>query len=123
MCAHSLVRQPLLLTRACAADYQRDALLKAVVGRAGFQHLIEETEAEQKQPLAKLPEALARFDLENFRDRLVQTELVAKLLLPKDDPAFTSCIIVHGMGGTGKVSGPWRCLHTLFLIITRALVH
>ena len=49
------------------------------------------------------PQELARFDLENFRDRPVQAELVTKLLLPKDDPAFTSCIVVHGMGGTGKV--------------------
>ena len=41
----------------CCADYQRDALLRAVIARSGFQHLIEETQAEQKkQLLAKLPE-------------------------------------------------------------------
>ena len=26
------------------------------------------------------------------------------LLQPSSDPRFTSCVLVHGMGGTGKVS-------------------
>ena len=31
---------------------------------------------------------------------------MALLLLPKSDQRFTSCVLVHGMGGTGKtVSG------------------
>ena len=45
---------------------------------------------------------LSHFNLDNFHDREVQAELVALLLLPKDDPSFASCVLVHGMGGTGK---------------------
>eukprot|EP00935_MAST-01C_sp_MAST-1C-sp1_P000326 g326.t1 len=84
--------------------YERDALLRAVIDRAGFQDLVESEEAErgQAQQLATLPEELSHFNLDNFRDREVQADLVALLLLPKGDPSFTSCILVHGMGGTGK---------------------
>eukprot|EP00935_MAST-01C_sp_MAST-1C-sp1_P002185 g2185.t1 len=86
--------------------YERDALLKAVIGKAGFEHLVNETLAEKttKQLLAKMPEDLSHVDLENYRDRPVQEDLVAKLLLTKDDPAFTSCVLVHGMGGAGKTA-------------------
>ena len=84
--------------------YERDALLQAVIARAGFKDLVESEEAEQgqEQPLAQLPEEISRFDLDNFRDRPVQTELVALLLLPKEDQRFASCVLIHGMGGTGK---------------------
>ena len=63
----------------------------------------------QEQPLATLPEELGHFSLDNFRDRAVQADLVALLLLPKGDPSFASCVLVHGMGGTGKVSKMWYC--------------
>eukprot|EP00935_MAST-01C_sp_MAST-1C-sp1_P002181 g2181.t1 len=84
--------------------YERDALLQAVISRAGFKDLVESEEAErgQEQPLATLPEELGHFSLDNFRDRAVQADLVALLLLPKGDPSFASCVLVHGMGGTGK---------------------
>eukprot|EP00935_MAST-01C_sp_MAST-1C-sp1_P001090 g1090.t1 len=84
--------------------YERDALLQAVIERANFQDLVESEGAErgQEQRLATLPEDLSRFDLDNFRDRDVQADLVALLLLPKGDPSFASCVLVHGMGGTGK---------------------
>ena len=29
-------------------------------------------------------------------------ELTEVLLLPQDDDRFASCVVVHGMGGTGK---------------------
>ena len=32
----------------------------------------------------------------------MQTELVELLLLRKEAERFTSCVLVHGMGGTGK---------------------
>ena len=84
--------------------YERDALLQAVIDRSGFKDLVESEEAErgQEQPLATLPEELGHFSLDNFRDRAVQADLVALLLLPKGDPSFASCVLVHGMGGTGK---------------------
>ena len=74
----------------------------------GFTDLVESEQArdegrQQQRQLATIPQELAHLSLENFRDRPVQAELVTKLLLPKDDPAFTTCIVVHGMGGTGKV--------------------
>eukprot|EP00935_MAST-01C_sp_MAST-1C-sp1_P001221 g1221.t1 len=84
--------------------YERDALLQAVIARANFKDLVASEEAErgQEQPLATLPEELSHFNLDNFRDREVQADLVALLLLPKSDPSFASCVLVHGMGGTGK---------------------
>mgnify|MGYP004278706475 CR=1 FL=1 len=33
---------------------------------------------------------------------LLLAELVELLVLPRADSRFTSCVLVHGMGGTGK---------------------
>ena len=47
-------------------------------------------------------------DLDNFRDRPVQAELLKLLTTKHDsdrDSRFTSYVLVHGMDGTGKVSG------------------
>ncbi len=84
--------------------YERDALLQAVIDKAGYTDLVESEEAVpgQKQKLATLPQELGHFSLDNFRDREVQADLVALLLLPKGDPSFANCVLVHGMGGTGK---------------------
>jgi hypothetical protein len=49
-----------------------------------------------------MPQEIGHFDLESLQDRPVQAELVELLVLPKDDQRFTSCVLVHGMGGTGK---------------------
>ena len=86
--------------------YERDALLHAVIERAGFLDLIEneDTEQDQQKRLATLPDELSHFDLSLFRDRPVQATILELLLLPKENDRFTSCIVVHGMGGTGKVS-------------------
>ena len=46
----------------------------------------------------------SHFALDTLYIRPVQAELVRLLLLPSSDPRFTSCVLVHGMGGTGKVS-------------------
>ena len=43
--------------------------------------------------------------MENYQERPVQKTLVELLLLPRDNPRFTATILMHGMGGTGKVSG------------------
>ena len=83
--------------------YERDAMLQSVIERAGFQDLLRvEAKVEQKQQLAVLPVEVGHFDLDSFHDRPVQTQLMELLLLPKDDVRFTSCVLVHGMGGTGK---------------------
>eukprot|EP00935_MAST-01C_sp_MAST-1C-sp1_P001429 g1429.t1 len=67
--------------------------------------LIQSDELQQqqeKQQLATLPEELRKFDLDKLRDRPVQAEILALLLLQKDHDRFTSSVLVHGMGGTGK---------------------
>ena len=43
-----------------------------------------------------------QFELDSLYERPVQTELTELLLLSKADERFTSCVVVHGMGGTGK---------------------
>ena len=55
--------------------------------------------------LATVPPELAHFALDALYARPVQAKLIALLLLPRSDQRFTSCVLVHGMGGTGKVSG------------------
>ena len=85
--------------------YERDALLQAVVERSGYLELIQEEEEQQggqKRLLAALPHELSHFDLEQYRDRPVQGEVAELLVTPKTDRGFTSCVLLHGMGGTGK---------------------
>ena len=56
--------------------------------------------------MAAVPQEVGHFALDTLFERPVQAALVSLLLLPKDDERFTSCVLVHGMGGTGKtVSG------------------
>ena len=43
-----------------------------------------------------------RFVLDALFERPVQAKLVELLLLQQGDRSFTSCVLVHGMGGTGK---------------------
>eukprot|EP00935_MAST-01C_sp_MAST-1C-sp1_P001841 g1841.t1 len=85
--------------------YERDALLHAVIEKAGYKELMETAASdrqEQKDTLAKLPDELRAFDLDQHRDRLIQTEVIELLLLQKGQRGFTSCVLLHGMGGTGK---------------------
>ena len=56
--------------------------------------------------LAAVPGAIAHFSLDTLFERPVQAELITALLAPSNRDGFTSCVLVHGMGGTGKVSGP-----------------
>ena len=51
-----------------------------------------------------MPSTVAHFALAALFEWPVQVKLVELLLLPKDDKRFTHCVLVHGMGGTGKVS-------------------
>ena len=75
-----------------------------MIDRSGFAHLVQKegTQPGQSEQLATLPEDLSRFDLERYHDRPVQAEIMELLLLPQTDRRFTSCVLVHGMGGTGK---------------------
>jgi hypothetical protein len=83
--------------------YERDAMLQSVIERAAFQDRLRvQVKTEQKQQLAVLPVEVGHFDLDSFHDRPIQTQLMELLLLPKDNVRFTSCVLVHGMGGTGK---------------------
>ena len=43
-----------------------------------------------------------RFVLDALFERPVQAKLVELLLLQQGDRDFASCVLVHGMGGTGK---------------------
>ena len=66
----------------------------------------DSTEEEPELLLASLPQELARFDLDRYRERpMLQAELAELLLMPKSDARFTSCVLLFGMGGTGKVNG------------------
>ena len=52
--------------------------------------------------LAAVPAEVNRFVLDALFKRPVQATLVELLLLRQGDRSFTSCVLVHGMGGTGK---------------------
>jgi hypothetical protein len=85
--------------------YERDGMLQSLIERAGFKDLLESARNASTAALVELaamPQEIGHFDLESFQDRPVQAELIELLVLPKDDPRFTSCVLVHGMGGTGK---------------------
>ena len=81
-------------------------MLQTLIERAGFKELLESVQqpdgASAKDPLAKLPQEIQHFDLESFHDRPVQAELMELLLLEKDGIGFTTNVLIHGMGGTGK---------------------
>jgi len=85
--------------------YERDGMLQTLIEHAGFKTLLQAAQASATATateLAKVPTEIQHFDLESFHDRPVQTVLVELLLLPKQDERFTSCVVMHGMGGTGK---------------------
>ena len=78
-------------------------MLRTVIERAGFKELFESSRSKADTVLAKVPLEVAHFALDALFERPVQAELVQLLLLPRTDRRFTSCVVVHGMGGTGKV--------------------
>jgi hypothetical protein len=83
--------------------YERDCMLTTLIEHAGFKTLLDGARSSAAaNELAKVPDEIQHFDLENFHDRPVQGVLVELLLLPKEDERFTSCVVMHGMGGTGK---------------------
>ena len=84
--------------------YERDGMLTTLIERAGFKELFDGAQRTEKQQevLAALPTEVRHFDLESFHDRPVQAQLMSLLLLSKGDDGFTSCVLIHGMGGTGK---------------------
>jgi hypothetical protein len=85
--------------------YERDGMLQTLIQHAGFKALLQAARASATataKELAKVPTEIQHFDLESFHDRPVQTALVELLLLPKQDERFMSCVVMHGMGGTGK---------------------
>ena len=49
-----------------------------------------------------MPAEVNRFVLDALFERPVQAKLVELLLLQQGERDFTSCVLVHGMGGTGK---------------------
>jgi hypothetical protein len=85
--------------------YERDGMLQTLIEHAGFKALLQAAQTSARataKELAKVPTEIQHFDLESFHDRPVQTALIELLLLPKQDKRFTSCVVMHGMGGTGK---------------------
>ena len=83
--------------------YERDCMLTTLIEHAGFKTLLDDARASTVvKELAKVPDEIQHFDLEGVHDRPVQGMLVELLLLPKEDERFTSCVVMHGMGGTGK---------------------
>jgi hypothetical protein len=85
--------------------YERDGMLQSLIERAGFTELLESARSVSTTAsveLATVPQEIGHFDLETLQDRPVQAELMELLVLPKDDQRFTSFVVIHGMGGTGK---------------------
>ena len=80
-------------------------MLRTVIERAGFKELFESSRSKADAVLAKVPSAVSHISCDALFERPVQAELVELLILPKEAERFTSCVLVHGMGGTGKVSG------------------
>ena len=79
-------------------------MLRTVIERAGFKELFESSRSKADTVLATVPSAVSHISCDALFERPVQAELVELLLLPKEAERFTSCVLVHGMGGTGKVS-------------------
>ena len=84
--------------------YERDGMLTTLIERAGFKELFDGAQRTEKQQevLAAVPTEVRHFDLETFHERPVRTRLMDVLLLSKGEAGFTSCVLIHGMGGTGK---------------------
>ncbi len=80
-------------------------MLRTVIERAGFAQLYGSSQARtgtNAEELAAVPAAISHFALDTLFERPVQKDLVDLLLLPPSDQRFTSCVLIHGMGGTGK---------------------
>ena len=85
--------------------YERDGMLKTLISNVGFTELLEASRSAtglKADKLAAVPSAVSHFALDALFERPVQAALAKLLLLPNDDACFTSCVLVHGMGGTGK---------------------
>ena len=82
---------------------ERDGMLRTVIKRAGFKELFESSRSKADAVLATVPSAASHFALDALFERPVQAEVGELLLLPKEDKRWTSCMVVHGMGGSGKV--------------------
>ena len=84
--------------RACRFPTEHQ-MLKTLVERAGMAALqAASAGSAAAESLAAVPAEVGHMNLEALHERAVQRELVEALLLPSD----TSCVLVHGMGGTGK---------------------
>ena len=80
-------------------------MLRTLIEHAGFRELFEASRAGNElktEVLAEVPLAVAHFALDALFERPVQAEVVELLVLSKSDRRFTSCVLIHGMGGTGK---------------------
>ena len=85
--------------------YERDGMLRTVIERAGFKELLESVRTgtgTAAEVLATVPQAICHFALDTLYKRPVQDELVHVLLLAKQEGRPISCVLLHGMGGTGK---------------------
>eukprot|EP00935_MAST-01C_sp_MAST-1C-sp1_P000566 g566.t1 len=85
--------------------YERDGMLKTLIEHAGFAQIYETSQqatGSKAEALAAVPLAINHMSLDALFERPVQAELIALLLLQRSDRRFTSCVLVHGMGGTGK---------------------
>eukprot|EP00935_MAST-01C_sp_MAST-1C-sp1_P001511 g1511.t1 len=80
-------------------------MLKAVVERANFTELYDSScsaATSNAEALAAVPPEISHFALDALFERPVHAELVELLLLPQADGRWTNCVLIHGMGGTGK---------------------
>ena len=87
--------------------YERDGMLMTVIRKSGFAQQFKSSQQSEAEVLAPVPAEVAHFgsSLDTLFDRPVQNQLVQLLLMPKEERRYTSCVLLHGMGGTGKVGG------------------
>ena len=83
------------------------SMLRTVIERSGFVQMymsLQDGAGSNANTLATVPHAVPHAVADALFERPVQAEVVELLLLPRTNDRFTSCLLVHGMGGTGKVS-------------------
>jgi hypothetical protein len=79
-------------------DHERNAMLMKVVNSVpGYAKLLVKAQKETKT-LATIPPEVLHWDVEVFRERSAHDEVKHALL----DKSSTQCVVVYGMGGTGK---------------------
>ena len=99
-------------------------MVTTLIERAGWSQLFESSRSRtssKAEALAAVPAAISHFNNDSLFERPVQLQLVELLLLGRGDEGFTSCIVIHGMGGTGKTGESAPSIRTMFILLVGLL--